>query len=128
MSTVDRAGESRTVLRGVSLWSHSNCKGGTRPFLSVLCLHGQQAKSLRSCCNQIDPYVVKDFNYCMFPLLGDVSRSPHIDKEVVEVADEFGVVKFQRNYYVSDIIVLDYCSERRRTIRCKALAPVALFK
>ena len=35
---------------------------------------------------------VKDLDGCIFPLLGGVSRSPHVDKQVVQVADKFGVV------------------------------------
>ena len=39
---------------------------------------------------------MKDLNGYIFLLLRDVSRSPHIDKYVVEVADKFGVFNFQQ--------------------------------
>ena len=48
-------GESRTALLGVSPWPRSSCRGGTRPFSAILCLNGQQVKSLGSCCSQSDP-------------------------------------------------------------------------
>ena len=54
--------------------------------------------------NERNPWVVvalrpmllfrKDINGSILPLLGGVSGSLHINKEVVEVTDTFGVVKF----------------------------------
>ena len=38
-------------------------------------------------------HFVKDLDDRIFPLLGDFSRYPHIDKDVVKALDDFGVVE-----------------------------------
>ena len=38
---------------------------------------------------------MEDFDGHIFPLLGEFSRSPRIDKQVIKVPDEFRVVGFQ---------------------------------
>ena len=40
------------------------------------------------CCNQNDPSIVKDLDGRICPLLGDFSRSPHVDAHVVKASDE----------------------------------------
>ena len=38
---------------------------------------------------------MEDFDGRIFPLLGDFSRSPHIDKKILKVPDKFRAVQFQ---------------------------------
>ena len=49
--------ENRTDAQGVFAEPRRCCSGGNDAS-TALCLHGQQAKSLRSCCNQ------RDLSFC----------------------------------------------------------------
>ena len=58
-----------------------------RWFSTSLCLHGEQGKNIPVAVTIRTILIfVEDLDGSIFPLLGDLSRSPHVDRHVVKAS------------------------------------------
>lgn len=87
-------GEGRTVPRGVILRPRSSYRGEMRPFSTAPYLQGSKRNPLVTVAIRTVSLFVKDLDGRIFPLVGDFSRSPYVDKHVVSASDKIAVVDF----------------------------------